>query len=182
MRPKAPVAVYAGSYDPFTYGHKAVAEDTLKIFEKIVIAIGVNGSKTPLFKTARKIEIIKGYWPDETFGVDDRIQITTFSGLLTQFCSEWTENAVLIRGLRAVSDFESEMVIAAANRRLSEQVSTVFIPTQPEVAYISSSVVKEIARNTTRIEDLLPYVTEEVAEEMMASIGRTQRAPWMPGS
>lgn len=168
---RAAKAIYAGSYDPFTYGHKAVAEDTLKIFGRVVIAIGTNGSKAPLFKTERKIEIIKGYWPGETFGVDDRIQVTTFSGLLTQFCREWTENAVLIRGLRAVSDFESEMVIAAANRRLSDQVSTVFIPTQPEVAYISSSVVKEIARNTTQIADLLPYVTRDVAEEMMSQIG-----------
>lgn len=171
MKQKESVAIYAGSYDPFTYGHKAVAEDALKIFRKVVIAIGTNGSKTPLFKTERKIEIIKGYWPDEEFGVGERLHVTTFSGLLTQFCREWTESqAVLIRGLRAVSDFESEMVIAAANRRLSSQVSTVFIPTQPEVAYISSSVVKEIARNTNQITDLLPYVTHDVAEEMMSSL------------
>ncbi len=173
MTQRTPTAVYAGSYDPFTYGHKAVAEDALKIFGKVVIAIGVNGSKTPLFQTERKIEIIKGYWPDEKFGVGERLHVTTFSGLLTQFCKGWTDSqAVLIRGLRAVSDFESEMVVAAANRRLSGQVSTVFIPTQPEVAYISSSVVKEIARNTNRIEDLLPYVTQDVAEEMLSTIGR----------
>ncbi len=174
MRPQALRAVYAGSYDPFTYGHKAVAEEALKIFGNVVIAIGINGSKAPLFATERKIEIIKGYWPEEEFGVDERIHVTTFSGLLTQFCREWTDkDVVLIRGLRAVSDFESEMVTAAANRRLSDRASTVFIPTQPEVAYISSSVVKEIARNTTRITDLLPYVTHDVAEELMARLRPT---------
>jgi pantetheine-phosphate adenylyltransferase len=172
-----PTAIYAGSYDPFTYGHKAVADEALKIFKRVVIAIGINGSKTPLFDTERKIEIIKGYWPDLKAMIHaEAIHVTTFSGLLTQFCAEWSkEHVVLIRGLRAVSDFESEMVVAAANRRLSDRVSTVFIPTQPEVAYISSSVVKEIARNTTRMEDLLPYVTQEVAEEMMSKTGRGHR-------
>lgn len=105
--------------------------------------------------------------------MDQRIHVTTFSGLLVQFCREWTKDqVVLVRGLRAVSDFEAEMVTAAANRKMSDKVSTVFVPTQPEVAYISSSVVKEIARHTGRIEDLLPYVTRDVAKEMMSSIGR----------
>jgi len=168
VRPKALRAIYAGSYDPFTYGHKEVAESALKIFGNVVIAIGKNGSKTPMFDVEQKKAIIKSYWPDEKFGVDERIHVTTFSGLLVRFCREWTkEDVVLIRGLRAVSDFESEMVTAAANRRMSDQASTVFVPTRPEVAYISSSVVKEIARNTKDIADLLPYVTKEVGEEMM---------------
>ncbi len=172
------IAMYAGSFDPYTYGHRAVTEEALKIFGKVVIAIGRNSSKNPVFKTEEKEEIIKSYWPEECFGLkkDCRLHVTSFSGLLADFCREWTRSrVVLVRGLRAVSDFESEMVTAAANRQLSVMVSTVFLPTQPDVAYTSSSVVKEIARNTKRVRDLTPYVTSEVAERMMSLIGTGQR-------
>ncbi len=169
---RATIAIYAGSFDPFTFGHLEVAMEAMRLFKKVVIAVGRNERKEGLYKAEERVEIIRDYLKK----VDAKaVHVTTFSGLLSNFAQEWThERVALIRGLRAVSDFESEMAMAAANRKLNERMSTVFVPTPPHVAFISSSVVKEIARNTRRIQDLRPYVSDPVAKSL---IGRLQPVP-----
>ncbi len=168
-------AVYAGSFDPFTFGHFAIAEAARKMVKNVVIAVGRNSSKkSGLFDTEQRLSAAKSYWPRRPKG----LQFTAFSGLLTDFCDEWAhkERVVIVRGLRMVSDFESEMTIAAANRKLSG-IQTVFIPTLPDVAFVSSSVVKEIARYAKKKEPLLEYVNAEVAEMLRYQMSLDNLSP-----
>lgn len=162
------VAIYAGSYDPFTYGHYAIAEAARKMFGSVIIAVGKNRSKSGLFSPEARLQIAKSYWPKAVKSV----RFTSFSGLLADFCEEWAgDQAVIIRGLRMVSDFESEMTIAAANRKLSG-VQTVFIPTLPDIAFVSSSVVREIAAYAKTTKPLLEYVNSSTAEALRVATAR----------
>jgi len=169
-------AIYAGSFDPFTFGHFAIAEAARRIARKTVIAVGKNSKKAGLFKTEQRLEAARSYWPRKP----KDLRFTSFSGLLTDFAEAWAgrEDAVIIRGLRMVSDFESEMTIAAANRKLSG-IQTVFIPTLPDVAFVSSSVVKEIATYARSKQPLLEYVNDEVAEMLRHEISEQMRPPGM---
>ncbi len=163
-------AIYAGSYDPFTYGHVAVAVEAQKIFRRVIVAVGENNSKQGLFSAVDRMTVARRMLVEVDKGPPDkRFEVTSFTGLLADYAAMvgQGEHVVLVRGLRMVSDFESEMTIAAANRKLNPLLSTIFIPTLPDVAFVSSSVVKEIARHTKTVENLLPYVPRDVGEELI---------------
>ncbi len=166
-------AIYAGSFDPFTFGHFAIAEAALSLFGNVVVAVGKNSSKRGLFDTEQRTEAARSYWRNKPKG----LAFTSFSGLLTDFCEEWAgERAVIVRGLRMVSDFESEMTIAAANRKLSG-IQTVFVPTLPDIAFVSSSVVKEIAKYAKSKQPLLEYVNPKVAEMLRCEMAILNTPP-----
>lgn len=168
-------AIYAGSFDPFTFGHFAIAEAARRIARKTVIAVGKNSKKAGLFSTEQRMEAAASYWAEKP----KDLAFTSFSGLLTDFAGEWAgEDAVIIRGLRMMSDFESEMTIAAVNRKLSG-IQTVFIPTLPDIAFVSSSVVKEIATCARSKKPLLEYVNAEVAEMLRHEISLQVMPPGM---
>lgn len=166
--PGMTIGVYAGSYDPFTFGHEAVARDSLRVVRRLVIAIGKNRAKTPLLSPEKRSTSAKSY-----FGPGDPVEVVPFYGALADFCFELPERGdeevVIIRGLRAVSDFEQEMAIAAANRKLRREIQTIFIPTNPEFAFVSSTTVREIAAVTRSKERLMNYVNERTADMLLGA-------------
>lgn len=178
------VGVYAGSFDCFTWGHYSVLEGALKAFDKVIVVIGRNSSKKCLFTPEERVEIVKEYITSYGW-FPHRVDVRIFDGLLVEFCSkvyldldgegEAPDRVTIVRGLRAVSDFEAEMSIADANRRLSPQFQTIFIPTEADKAFISSSTVKEIARNLADSAlkpsaALAPYVIPSVALRLIQAL------------
>lgn len=149
-------AIYPGSFDPITMGHIDIIKRALKLFDKVIIAVGEHPEKKCLFDTNKRIEMIKEATKDLN------IEVESFSGLVIDFAKE--KNAtVLIRGLRAVSDFDYEFQFALMNRKLDENIETVFIMTRGMYCYLSSSIVKEVASLGGKLDDLVP---ENVKKEL----------------
>lgn len=134
-------AVYAGSFDPVTYGHTAIIERAARLYDRVTVAIGVNPAKQSLFTTEERLEMLR-----DALSSVDNIDVQSFSGLLIDFC-RGLGAGVLVRGLRLLTDFEYEFQLGLANRDLEPSVETVFMFTESEHVYISSSLVKEIAMN-----------------------------------
>lgn len=143
-------AIYPGSFDPLTNGHLSLIQRGLKMFDSLVVAIAVNPKKTPLFSVEERRELIK-----EALGNDPRIEVADFQGLLVDFAKARGINVVL-RGLRAVSDFEFEFQLANMNRRLSPELETVFMMTGEDYFYISSNLVREVASFGGNVEGTVP--------------------------
>ncbi len=137
------VAVYPGSFDPITNGHLDVMRRAARVFDRVVVAVLGNPRKTPLLPTEVRVEVIR-----QAIAVDpelgQRVEVRTFDGLTVEFCRE-VGAGHLVRGLRAIADFESELQLAHNNHLLAPEVDTVFFMTSLEHSYISSSLVKEIA-------------------------------------
>src|SRR5512147_550301 len=144
-------AVYPGTFDPITNGHLDILARALAMFENIVVTLAVNPRKQPLFTVEERIGFIKDALPQYA----DRISYASFSGLLVDFCRE--QNAtVIVRGLRALADFEYEFQFAHMNRRLAPGVDTVFFMTDERNHYVSSSLVKEVASLGGDVNGLVP--------------------------
>ncbi len=139
------IAVYPGSFDPITYGHLDVITRACAVFDQVVFAVLVNPNKTgPIFTTEERLAVIREAVAESCpVDVASRIQVQSFEGLTVDFCRR-LEATFVVRGLRAVSDFESELQMAHTNRKLAPQVDTVFFMTALEHSYLSSSLVKEI--------------------------------------
>ena len=156
------VALYPGSFDPITNGHINIIQRGLKIFDKLVIAVAINVRKTPLFPAEERMEMIRQ-------AVDsDRVEIDCFEGLLIDYAKKRQAN-VILRGLRALSDFEFEFQLAHMNRRLGADISpgldTVFMMTGEEHFYVSSSLVREIASFGGNVKDFVPPGVEAGLKE-----------------
>ena len=136
------VAVYPGSFDPVTNGHLDVIERAAGVFERIVVGVLENPRKQPLFPAEERIELLRAAL--SAGPAADRIEVAAFDGLTVDFCRN-VGARFIVRGLRAISDFETEMLLAHNNRRLAPDVDTVFFMTALEHAYLSSTLVKEIA-------------------------------------
>ena len=146
------IAVYPGSFDPITYGHLDIIERGLDVFDEIIIAVARNSGKKGLFSTEERICHIR-----EAVGDNPRVKVDTFEGLLVDYVVS-TGAKVILRGLRAVSDFEYEFQIAQMNHNLKSEVETVFMMTSVPYGYLSSSIVKEVASLKGRVESLVPPV------------------------
>jgi len=134
------IAIYAGSFDPITRGHEDLVQRSLEFVDRLIVAVAVNSSKQPLFTVEERVGLIR-----DAVGDDSRIDVKSFGGLLVDFAAR--EGAtLLIRGLRAVSDFEYEYQMALMNRHLSPKLETVFMVPSLDTTYISASLVREIAR------------------------------------
>jgi pantetheine-phosphate adenylyltransferase len=156
-------AVYPGSFDPPTHGHVDIMRRAARRFDKVVIGVGINSTKSTLFSPEERVEMLRLSAKDL-----DNIEVDTFDGLLVEFAR--TKGAtVIIRGLRAVSDFENEFQMALANRKLAPEVETMFLTTSPEHMFVSSSIVKEIAALGGPVEG---FVSQEVAKRLLAKQGR----------
>ncbi len=138
------VALYPGSFDPITYGHLDVIGRAAGIFERVVVGVLLNPRKSPLFADEERLATIREAITEELGGAAARIEVATFDGLTVEFARRAGASFV-VRGLRAVSDFEFELQMAHTNRKLAPDVDTVFFMTALEHAYLSSSLVKEIA-------------------------------------
>ena len=149
-------AIYPGSFDPVTMGHIDVLKRALKIFDKVIIAVGENPNKKYLFSVEERKKMIK----EATKGCN--LEVDPFSGLLIDFAKKKKANAI-IRGLRAVSDFDYEFQAALMNRKLNRDIETIFIMTRGKYCYLSSSVAKEVASLGGDLKDLVP---ENVAKAL----------------
>ncbi len=155
----ATLAICPGSFDPITYGHLDIIERGAKIFDHVTVAVFNNRSKSPLFSVEERIELLKEVTKDF-----DNVSIDESSGLLMDYAQEKGAN-VILRGLRAVSDFEYEMQITAMNRTLNEDIETFFVMTNNQYSFLSSSMVKEVAKYGGSIQGLVPPVVEQALQE-----------------
>jgi pantetheine-phosphate adenylyltransferase len=149
------LAVYPGSFDPLTNGHVDIITRGSRLFDRIVVAILVNAEKAPLFTTAERVEVAR-----DVFKGHPNVEVDTFDGLLVDFV-ERRKAQVIVRGLRAVSDFEFEFQMALMNRRLNDKIETVFMMPAEQYSYISSRLIKEIFSLGGRVHGLVPDVVEE---------------------
>lgn len=144
------IAIYPGSFDPITFGHLDVIARACNLFERVIVAVSKNPNKIPLFSVEQRmqqIEIAVQHLPN--------VEVDCFSGLTVSYTRKKGAN-ILIRGLRAVSDFELELQMAHTNKTLAEEIETIFLTTAKEYSFLSSSVVKEIARFGGPVEHLVP--------------------------
>jgi pantetheine-phosphate adenylyltransferase len=137
------VAVYPGSFDPITNGHLDIIERAARVFDRVLVAVLGNPRKTPLLEAGTRVEVIRVAVAADTT-LAGRVEVRTFDGLTVDFCRE-VGAGFLVRGLRAIADFEAELQLAHNNHELAPEVDTVFFMTSLEHSYISSSLVKEIA-------------------------------------
>lgn len=154
------IGVYPGSFDPMTLGHLDIAERGAKIVDKLIIGVLVNSSKKPMFTTEERLRMLR----EGTKHIPN-VEIVAFSGLLVDFLKE--QNAtVVVRGLRAVSDFEYELQLAQANRNLYPDMETVFLTTNAQYSFISSSVVKDIINYNGEVDHFVPQNVIEIIKEL----------------
>lgn len=144
------IAVYPGSFDPCTNGHLDIITRAAGMFEKVIVAVLINEKKHPSFTLEERVEMLKSV----TKHIPN-VEITSFSGLLAEFMRE-NNYSIIIKGLRAVSDFEYEFQMALINRALYDKIETVFIPACTEYMFLSSSVVKEVAKYNGDLDALVP--------------------------
>jgi len=145
------LAVYPGSFDPITNGHLDIIKRGLRFFDKLIILVAYNPNKSGLFPVEERMELIR-----QVVGDDPRIRVDSFSGLLVNYVRD-SGAAVILRGLRALSDFEYEFQFAHMNRRLAPGVDTVFFMTDERNHYVSSSLVKEVASLGGDVTGLVPH-------------------------
>ncbi|MCL2170367.1 MAG: pantetheine-phosphate adenylyltransferase [Defluviitaleaceae bacterium] len=146
------IAVYPGSFDPPTFGHIDIIERAAKISTRLIVAVAHNYSKNAMFTPDERVAMLT-----EICAHMPNVEITTFSGLLVEYAGELQANAI-IRGLRAVSDFEYEFQMAQANRMLNDKIETLFISTSTKFSYLSSSLVKEIAELGGNVGEMTPKI------------------------
>lgn len=144
------IAVFPGSFDPITKGHESIVKRAAPLFDKIIVAIGVNSSKKGMFDHSTREK-----WIKQTFADIPNIEVVTYSGLTVDFCIEQSANYIL-RGLRSNADFEYEFTIAQMNKLLKNNVETFFLLTEPEYSAISSTIVKDIYRNNGDVSQFVP--------------------------
>jgi pantetheine-phosphate adenylyltransferase len=148
-------ALYPGTFDPVTFGHIDIMNRARKIFDELVIAVAENREKRPLFTVKERIKLIKVSLEDL-----DGIEVTSFDGLTAEFARSIDASSI-IRGLRAVSDFEFEFQMALMNRKIRPEIETVFLTPGEKYSYISSSLVKDIARRGGEVSCFVPEIVEK---------------------
>jgi pantetheine-phosphate adenylyltransferase len=149
------VAVYPGSFDPLTNGHVDIISRGARLFDRIIVAILVNAEKSPLFTMDERVEITRS-----VFEAHPNVEVDTFDGLLVDYV-ERRAAQVIVRGLRAVSDFEFEFQMALMNQRLKPRIETVFMMPAEQYTYISSRLIKEVFSLGGRVEGLVPELVEQ---------------------
>ena len=149
------IAIYPGSFDPFTNGHLDIVQRGLEIFDTVIIAVANNSDKNSLFTVAERVDILLSVTAD-----NPRLRVETFDGLLVNYVVE-KKARVILRGLRAVTDFEFEFQLAQMNHTVCQQVETLFMMTSPKFAYLSSSIVKEVGRLGGDISKFVPPLVRE---------------------
>jgi pantetheine-phosphate adenylyltransferase len=149
------LAVYPGSFDPLTNGHVDIITRGARLFDRIIVAILINAEKSPLFTMAERVDIAR-----EVFRNVPNVDVDTFDGLLVDYV-EKRQAQVIVRGLRAVSDFEFEFQMALMNQRLNGKIETIFMMPAEQYTYTSSRLIKEVFRLGGRVHGLVPDMVEE---------------------
>jgi len=152
---KTNIAVFPGSFDPITLGHVDLVKRAIPLFDKIIIAIGVNSQKKNFYSLEKRLE-----WLELIFKDDNKVFVDHFEGLTVNFCAKENAN-FLLRGLRYASDFDYEKTISQLNRTIGDNIETVFLISQPQYSHISSTIVREIIKGNG---DASPFVPSQIAE------------------
>jgi pantetheine-phosphate adenylyltransferase len=160
------LAVFPGSFDPLTNGHVDIISRGARLFDRLVVAILVNAEKSPLFTTGERVEMTRA-----VFASMPNVEVDTFDGLLVDYV-ERRKAQVIVRGLRAVSDFEYEFQMALMNRRLNGKIETVFMMPAEQYSYISSRLIKEVFSLGGRVQGLVPELIEERLREKVIGVSR----------
>lgn len=155
------IGIYPGTFDPITHGHTDIITRSLRVFDKVVVAVAPNPAKHPLFNLTDRLDMVKLVLKDL-----GQVEVTEFDGLLVDYVRQSGAHAI-IRGLRAISDFEHEFQMALINRKLAKQVETVFLMPSEEYSYLSSTIIKDVA---THGGALTEFVHPEVARRLQARI------------
>ena len=158
------VAVCPGSFDPVTYGHLDIVSRAAEVFDKVIVAVLNNTSKQALFTVGERVELLK-----EVTGHLPNVEVDSFDDLLINYIKEKKAH-VIVKGLRAVSDFEYELQMACVNRKLDEGIETFFMMSSNQYSYLSSSVVKQIARFKGPVNDLVPETVEKALDAKFAAL------------
>jgi pantetheine-phosphate adenylyltransferase len=155
-------AVLPGSFDPLTFGHSDIIVRSLKIFEKVTVAVVANPNKKTLFTLDERVDLIR----QEFASHSKHLNVTSFSGLLVEFVKS-VDSRVIIRGLRAISDFDYEAQMALVNRNLCSEIETFFLTTREEHSYISSSIVKQVALLGGSVSAMVPPLVEAALQKKL---------------
>ncbi|MDO4287170.1 MAG: pantetheine-phosphate adenylyltransferase [Eubacteriales bacterium] len=158
------IGVYPGSFDPATYGHLDIIRRASRLFDKLIVAAMINGEKKSAFTMEEKVDFLKRMTQDIP-----NVEVESFSGLLADYVRE-KKACAIVKGLRAVSDFEYEFQMALANKKLNPELDTVFLMTEQKYLFLSSTIVRDIARHGGDITELVP---EEIREDIMNKLDQT---------
>jgi pantetheine-phosphate adenylyltransferase len=143
-------AIYPGTFDPITNGHCDIIARAARLFDRVVVALAVNSSKQTLFSESERLELAR-----ESLGGYSNVEVKRCSGLIVEFAEQEGAQAI-VRGLRAVSDFEYEMQMALMNRKMREEVSTIFMMPHERYTYLNSSIIRELARYNAPVAEFVP--------------------------
>lgn len=167
------VAIYPGSFDPITYGHIDIVERALEIFDKVIVAIANNSEKRSLFTVEERVEIVKTVFEDTP-----NVIVDSFIGLLVDYVAN-TNAIVILRGLRATSDFEYEFHMASMNRSLNSHLDTLFMMTSKDYFFVSSRTIKEVASLGGAVEGLVPdLVVRRLKQKFNLPVGKKKHLGW----
>jgi pantetheine-phosphate adenylyltransferase len=167
------VAIYPGSFDPITYGHIDIIERALEIFDNVIVAIANNAEKKALFTVEERLEMVKSIFKDTP-----NVIVDSFKGLLVNYVAK-TNAIVILRGLRATSDFEYEFHMASMNRSLNTHLDTLFMMTSKDYFFVSSRTIKEVASLGGAVEDLVPnLVVRRLKEKFKLPITKRKQIGW----
>ncbi|MBI5316235.1 MAG: pantetheine-phosphate adenylyltransferase [Nitrospirae bacterium] len=155
------IGIYPGTFDPITHGHTDIITRSLRVFDKVVVAVAPNQSKHPLFTLTERLDMIRIVMEKMK-----QVEVTHFDGLLVDFVRRYGGHAI-IRGLRAISDFEHEFQMALMNRKIAKQVETVFLMPSEEYSYLSSTIIKEVANHGGALTE---FLHPEVARQLQNRI------------
>lgn len=154
-------AIYPGTFDPITCGHSDIVYRSATLFDEVIVAVAANSSKSPVFSFEERVHLAQ-----QVLGHLPRVTVRGFTGLLANFAAE-LQARVIIRGLRAVSDFEYEFQLSGMNKALNANLETIFLPTSTQYTYISSTLVREVAKLGGNVEKLVhPYVMDALRRKM----------------
>ena len=162
------VAIYPGTFDPLTNGHVDIIARGARLFDRIIVAVLVNAEKSPLFTMTERVEIARS-----VFTALPNVEVDTFDGLLVDYV-ERRGAQVIVRGLRAVSDFEFEFQMALMNRRLNDKIETVFMMPAEQYSYISSRLIKEVFSLGGRVHGLVPDMVEQRLRDKVVGAAQTR--------
>ena len=161
-------AIYPGTFDPITKGHVDIAHRASRMFTEVIVAVADSRNKQPMFDLDNRVQLAK-----QALQAVDNVQVKGFDGLLVDF-ARIESASILVRGLRAVSDFEYEMQLAGLNREMSPQIDTVFIASSHEFQFLSSSMVREIARLGGKVSQFVPSVVAQRLQQQQANKDRSR--------
>ncbi len=158
------IAIYPGTFDPITNGHLDIIERAAQLFDRVIVTVAVNSSKTPMFTGDERVELIQAILKQKRFR---NVTVERFNGLLVSFAKKKKASAI-IRGLRAISDFEYEFQMALMNRKQSNDIDTVFLMPHEKYTYLNSSIVREIARLDGNFKDFVQPVVHRALKKKLS--------------